>query len=74
LQSLVPYWESGQLAAVDAIGLPGQTRSHFAAMDAWFSAAPGAAMRDGWLGRWLGVTGDPTNPSRAISLGGTAPR
>jgi uncharacterized protein (DUF1501 family) len=73
LQPLVPAWERGQLAAIDALGFPDQTRSHFAAMDTWWSATPKQAIKTGWLGRWLDVTGDPTNPLRAIALGGGSP-
>lgn len=73
LAPLLPYWERGQLAAVDAVGLPRQSRSHFAAMDAWWSARPGAAITTGWLGRWLDRTGDPADPLRGIALGGGYP-
>jgi len=73
LQPLVAAWDRGQLAAIDAIGFPGQTRSHFAAMDTWWSATPEQAITTGWLGRWLDATGDPTNPLRAIALGGGSP-
>jgi uncharacterized protein (DUF1501 family) len=76
LAPMSPLWESGQLAALQAIGLPGQSRSHFVATDAW--SAGGAAHSaewdsagGGWLGRWMDATaaGEP-NPMRAISLGG----
>jgi uncharacterized protein (DUF1501 family) len=73
LRPLLPLWERKQLVALDAIGLPEQTRSHFAAMDAWWSATPGQTRRNGWVGRWLDRTGDPTNPLRAIALGGGSP-
>jgi uncharacterized protein (DUF1501 family) len=72
LAALVPMWDRGALVAVDGVGMAGQTRSHFAAMDAWWSGQPGQALRDGWIGRWLDRTGDPHNPLRAISLGGAA--
>lgn len=73
LKPLVSYWDKGQMAAMEAIGIPGQTRSHFAAMDTWWSAIPGQTLRNGWIGRWLDRGGDPENPLRAIALGGTSP-
>ncbi|MFQ5556421.1 MAG: DUF1501 domain-containing protein [Acidimicrobiales bacterium] len=71
LAPLVPHWESGTMAAVQGIGMLEQSRSHFTAMDTWWSATPGATSTTGWLGRWLDATleGDP-NPLRAIALGG----
>ncbi|MBI2704662.1 MAG: DUF1501 domain-containing protein [Actinobacteria bacterium] len=74
LQPLVPLWDGGRLVAVDAVGfLQGQSRSHFQAMDLWWSATPGQARTTGWLGRYLDQRGDPTNPLRAISLGAGSP-
>lgn len=73
LAPLVPAWEAGRLAAVESVGFPDQGRSHFAAMDTWWSARPGEALTTGWLGRWLDATGDPTNPLRGIALGAGSP-
>jgi uncharacterized protein (DUF1501 family) len=73
LQPLVAVWDRGELAAIEAIGFPDQSRSHFAAMDTWWSATPGQSSTTGWLGRWLDTAGDPTNPLRALALGGGSP-
>jgi uncharacterized protein (DUF1501 family) len=74
LKPLVPLWDAGRLVPIDAIGfLQGQTRSHFQAMDLWWSAMPNQARTTGWLGRWLDRSGDPTNPLRAIALGSGSP-
>jgi uncharacterized protein (DUF1501 family) len=74
LQPLVPLWDAGRLAAVDAVGfLQGQTRSHFQSMDLWWSGIPGHERSTGWLGRWLDRTGDLTDPLRAIALGSGSP-
>ncbi len=73
LQPLVPVWARGELAMIEAIGIPGQTRSHFAASDTWWAAATGPGAKTGWLGRWLDATGDPSNPLRGIALGGGSP-
>lgn len=72
LAPLVPLWEAGRLAAVDGVGLTGQSRSHFAAMDAWGSGRPGQPLHDGWLGRWLELVDGSPNPLRAVVLGGAA--
>jgi uncharacterized protein (DUF1501 family) len=73
LRDLVPLWESDRLAAVESIGFPDQSRSHFAAMDTWWRASTDRQVRTGWLGRWLDRSGDATNPLRAIALGGGSP-
>ncbi len=73
LGPLAPWWEKGNLGIVQGIGLEGQTRSHFASMDTWWSATPGEPSATGWLGRWLDATGAGTNPLRAISLGDASP-
>jgi uncharacterized protein (DUF1501 family) len=70
LAPLASQWESGTMAAVAGVGMADQSRSHFAAMDSWWSGAPGGGSQSGWLGRWLDATldGDP-DPLRAIALG-----
>ena len=73
LAPLLPLWQQGQLAAIDGIGFPDQSRSHFSASDTWWSATPDEPIRTGWLGRWLDATGDDTNPLRAVALGGGSP-
>ncbi len=73
LAPLVPAWEAGRLAVVDAVGFPDPNRSHFAAMDTWWSARPGQPLTTGWLGRWLDATGEPSNPLRAVALGAATP-
>ncbi len=73
LAPLAARWQQGHLAAIDGIGFPDQTRSHFSASDTWWSATPGQPVTTGWLGRWLDATGDATNPLRAVALGGGSP-
>jgi len=73
LAPLVPLWEQGHLAAIDGIGFPDQTRSHFSALDTWWSATPDEPIHTGWLGRWMDATGDGSNPLRGIALGGGSP-
>jgi uncharacterized protein (DUF1501 family) len=54
LARLMPLWDSGELAAVHATGLPVPNRSHFAAMEEIEDANPGSAEREGWLNRLVG--------------------
>jgi uncharacterized protein (DUF1501 family) len=71
LSALLPHWEAEAMAAVAGSGMTEQTRSHFKAMDTWWSGGPGAGSQTGWLGRWLDETlvGE-NDPLRAIALGG----
>jgi uncharacterized protein (DUF1501 family) len=75
LAPLAPLWNSGTVAALEGIGMKEQSRSHFKAMDTWWSATPGASSQTGWLGRWLDATekGKDPNPLRAVALGGGSP-
>ncbi len=70
-EPLLARWNDGNVAAVAGVGYEGSSRSHFAAMDDWFSARPGTVSSTGWLGRWLDLTDDgAANPMRSIALGG----
>ncbi|NOX31168.1 MAG: DUF1501 domain-containing protein [Actinobacteria bacterium] len=70
-EPLLARWNDGNVAAVAGVGYEGSSRSHFAAMDDWFSARPGTVSSTGWLGRWLDLTDDGSgNPMRSIALGG----
>lgn len=75
LAPLAPVWDRGHLALVAGIGYPDNSRSHFSALDAWWSGTPGEASATGWLGRWLDATeadGDP-DPLRAVTIGRGSP-
>jgi uncharacterized protein (DUF1501 family) len=75
LAPLAPLWNQGSVTAFEGIGMKDQSRSHFKAMDTWWSATPGASSQTGWLGRWLDATenGKAPNPLRAVALGGGSP-
>jgi uncharacterized protein (DUF1501 family) len=60
-------WQSGELAAVHAVGLPVPNRSHFEAMELVEDADPGSAERRGWVNRMAGL--DSTTPAQAVHLG-----
>jgi uncharacterized protein (DUF1501 family) len=76
LGPLLPLWKEGSLAAVQAIGSPDTTRSHFDAQDFMESGTPGRkATEDGWMNRAVQARPDPTaTPLRAISMTPTLPR
>jgi uncharacterized protein (DUF1501 family) len=52
---LMPWWNSGNLAAVQAVGMNQPNRSHFAAMELIEDADPGSAQRVGWVNRMIGM-------------------
>ncbi len=70
LGDLRAHWAAGRVALVHATGLPDPNRSHFAAMDEVERAAPGSAVRTGWLDRTLSLH-DPSGPFGAVQLGST---
>ena len=74
LQPLKPFWDSGQLAIVEATGSPDPTRSHFDAQDFMESGTPGKMTEDGWLNRALPPAGPAVSPLRAIAIGTQLPR
>jgi uncharacterized protein (DUF1501 family) len=82
LAPLMPLWQSGKLAFVQASGSPDPTRSHFDAQDYMESGTPGRkGTPDGWLNRLLGVEppvvvqpGKRAGVTRGISVGATLPR
>lgn len=74
LAPLAPLLTAGRVAALEGIGYPHPDRSHFAALDDWWTGTPGRSSTNGWLGRWLDLTstGD-DDPLRAVALGAGAP-
>ncbi len=71
-----PIWDASQLAIVQAVGSPDNTRSHFDAQDYMESGTPGVkSTSDGWLNRYLQAKAEPqASPFRAVALGPTMPR
>ncbi|WP_205472354.1 DUF1501 domain-containing protein [Nocardioides sp. SYSU D00038] len=69
MEPLLPFWNSGRIAAVHAAGLPVANRSHFSAMEALEDADPGSTTRVGWLNRLLGgIPG--SSPLQGFNIGG----
>ncbi len=78
LGGLVSFWDDQTMSAIAGVAMPQQSRSHFQAMDTWWSGVPGSPSQTGWLGRWLDLTVDAErngvpDPLRAIALGGGSP-
>ncbi len=71
-----PIWDAQQLAIVDGVGSPDNTRSHFDAQDYMESATPGVkSTTDGWLNRYLQTNPDGNaTPFRAVSMTQNLPR
>jgi uncharacterized protein (DUF1501 family) len=71
-----PIWDAQQLAIIDAVGSPDNTRSHFDAQDYMESATPGVkSTTDGWLNRYLQTKPDGNaTPFRAVSMTQNLPR
>jgi uncharacterized protein (DUF1501 family) len=65
---LLPMWNAGRFAAVQAVGLPQPNRSHFAAMEEVEDADPTSVERRGWVNRMVGLVGT-ADPAEAIQLG-----
>lgn len=76
LKPLESFWKDKQLAIVDAVGSPDNTRSHFDAQDYMESGTPGnKGTKDGWLNRVLqGTTSKDESPFRAVSMTQQLPR
>jgi uncharacterized protein (DUF1501 family) len=75
LAPLLPLYQAGQLAAIQAVGSGDQTRSHFeamATMERGIAQDTGAA--SGWLARHLNLTAEETeSPLRAVAIAETMP-
>jgi uncharacterized protein (DUF1501 family) len=76
MASLEPFWKSKQLAIIDAVGSPDNTRSHFDAQDYMESGTPGnKGTKDGWLNRVLqGTKAKDDSPFRAVAMTQQLPR
>ena len=76
LAPLKPFWDSGSLAAVHAVGSPDSTRSHFDAQDYMESGTPGVkSTPDGWANRYCQHDREHAEtPFRAVAFGPQLPR
>jgi len=69
-------WNEGVLAAVEGVGYPGPSYSHFQSMDIWQTADPEKSGGfEGWAGRYLeGVPQGPGDGIRSLAVGRSLPR
>jgi uncharacterized protein (DUF1501 family) len=77
MKPLEAFWKTGQLAVIDSVGSPDNTRSHFDAQDYMESGTPGVkSTRDGWLNRVLQTSHseERESPFRAVSMTQSLPR
>ena len=65
---LESLWTSGELAAIQATGLPVPNRSHFSAIEEVEDADPGSSVRSGWINRMIGLGSSPGTLD-AVQLG-----
>lgn len=65
---LMPLWNAGKVAAVQAVGLPQPNRSHFSAMEQVEDADPGSPERIGWINRLIGLNAAPL-PTQGLNMG-----
>jgi uncharacterized protein (DUF1501 family) len=61
-------WQSGELAAVQAVGMSVPNRSHFLAMEVLEEANPGSIERRGWVNRMVGLDAT-ASPLEAVQVG-----
>ena len=74
LQALLPAYQKEQLAVVQAVGSPHESRSHFEAQDFVESASSDYRNSEGWVNRYLTHNPDPQSTSfRAVSIGSSMP-
>ena len=81
LAPFAPLYRDGVLAPIHAVGSPSATRSHFDAQDYMESGTPDLkSTRDGWLNRYLAVSGTceacavEPSPFRAVAMSAQTPR
>lgn len=71
---LLQHFRAGHAAAIEGVGHPENTRSHFKEQDLWETAVPANdAASDGWLNRHLAAV-EGSGPLRAVALSSTMPR
>jgi uncharacterized protein (DUF1501 family) len=66
--SLATLHGEGKVTTFPAIGYDHPDQSHFTSRHFWEVGALDVSQRYGWMGRYLDVAGDPTNPLQGLSL------
>jgi uncharacterized protein (DUF1501 family) len=65
---LAELHEEGKVTAFPAIGYEPQDESHFTSRHYWEVGQLDTNTRTGWIGRYLDLFGEPTNPLQGLSL------
>jgi uncharacterized protein (DUF1501 family) len=65
---LAELHEEGKVTAFPAIGYEPQDESHFTSRHYWEVGQLETNTRTGWMGRYLDIVGEPTNPLQGLSL------
>jgi uncharacterized protein (DUF1501 family) len=76
LTAFKELWDEGVLAAVEGVGYPGQSYSHFQSMDIWQTADPekGGGF-EGWVGKYLeGIALEQGDGFLSLAMGRRLPR
>jgi len=70
LRPVMPTWDTGELAWIQAVGYPSPNRSHFRSIDIWETgSASDAVLEQGWLARQLPIRAPGDLPD-VVVLGG----
>ncbi len=72
MASLHAIYQQGHLAVLPTVHYHNGNRSHFSSQDFIESGVGGLKTVDGWLNRYLALTGQASNDLRAVSFGGLA--
>jgi len=68
--SFAQLHDAGKATVIPGIGYTDPDMSHFTSRHYWEVGATDASLMTGWLGRYLDVAGDTTNPFQGLSLDG----
>ncbi|MFZ0378137.1 MAG: DUF1501 domain-containing protein [Solirubrobacteraceae bacterium] len=68
--SFAALHNNGKVAVFPSIGYTDPDMSHFTSRHYWEVGATDASLLTGWMGRYLDVAGDATNPFQGLSMDG----
>jgi len=69
-ESIANLHNAGKVVVFPGIGYADEDMSHFTSRHYWEVGATSAELNTGWLGRFIDVYGDATNPFQGLSLDG----
>ena len=74
--SFKTLWDEGALGAIEGVGYPGPSYSHFQSMDIWQTADPEKSGGfEGWAGKYLaGIVGQRGDGVQSLAVGKALPR